>query len=89
MTSDPVFEKLSALLVKVLGDDVEPVRLDARLVDDYDANSMDLVELADRAEEVFKITFRTEDLKTMTTVADVLAYVKAKLSAQSIASTNL
>lgn len=81
MSSDLVFEKLSALMVKVLGEDVEPVRLEAKLVDDYDANSMDLVELADRAEEVFKITFRTEDLKTMTTVADVLAYIKAKIPA--------
>jgi acyl carrier protein len=81
MTSDPVLNKLSALLYKVLGE-IGPITLDAKLVEDYDANSMDMVELADRAEDLFKINFPTEDLKTMTTVADVLAYVKAKLQEQ-------
>lgn len=83
MSSDPVFEQLSSLLVKTLGAEIEPVRLDARLIDDYGANSMDLVELADRAEGVFDITFRTEDLKTMMTVADVMEYIKAKLPSTS------
>jgi acyl carrier protein len=78
MSSDPVFDKLSALLTKVLGE-IGPVTLDAKLVEDYDANSMDMVELADRAEDLFKINFPTEDLKTMTTVADVLGYIKSKL----------
>jgi acyl carrier protein len=78
MNSDPDFKNLSTLLVKVLGEDIEPVRLDARLKDDYDANSMDLVEMAERIEEVFKISFRIADLKTMSTVEDVLIYVQRK-----------
>ena len=47
MNHDPVFENVSALLIKVLGS-IGPVTPDAKLVDDYDANSMDMVELADR-----------------------------------------
>lgn len=77
--ADPVFEKLSKVLVKVLGKEIEPVRLGANLIDEYDANSMDLVDMADQAEDAFRITFRTEDLKEMKTVGDVLAYIKTKL----------
>jgi acyl carrier protein len=40
---------------------------------------MDMVEVADLAEESFKIAFRTEDLKEMKTVGDVLEYVRARL----------
>ncbi len=75
MNSDPVFDKLAALLHKVLGE-IGQVTLDAKLVEDYDANSMDMVDLADRAEDIFKIDFPTEDLKKMSTVADVLNYIR-------------
>ncbi len=82
MECDPVFDELSKVLVRVLGKRIEPVRLEAKLIDEYGADSMDMVELADRSEEVFKIHFVTEDIPALSTVNDMLSYIKGKLVTQ-------
>jgi acyl carrier protein len=80
MTSvnEAVVAQLQDILVRVLGPDAQPVTLEARLIEDYDANSMDLVEIADIVEQKFAIVFPTEDLKLVRTVSDLVQYVGAR-----------
>jgi acyl carrier protein len=50
-----VFPKVAATMADALGCDVEQVRLDASLIDDFGAESIDFLDIVFRLERTFKV----------------------------------
>ena len=70
--------QLAKLLTEILNEEVSPVLMDAKIVDDYGADSMDMVDIADRLEETFGVVIKTDDIKNIRTFGDTLAMVSGK-----------
>ena len=71
-----MFEKVKALLNRerqINEDDITP---DAELVNDLGINSLELADLVLICEEEFDIEISDDDLRTFTTVGDVVKYLE-------------
>jgi len=63
------------LLTTRLGIPAEQIHLDARLVEDLELDSIDAVELALTAEQLFNVDIREEEFETLKTVGDIVNMV--------------
>ncbi|MGE5528707.1 MAG: acyl carrier protein [Patescibacteria group bacterium] len=70
------FEKVKDILVEQLGCDEEAVTLQANIVEDLGADSLDVVELVMALEEEFELEIPDEDAEKIKTVGDVVNYIK-------------
>ena len=74
-----IFEKLAALLSEQFGVDVDSITMDTSF-EDLGADSLDLVEMTMAVEEEFGLEdMDEEDLSGISTVADLVRYLKSKL----------
>ena len=73
-----MFEKVRDIIVDTLSCSLEDVTMEASLVDDLDADSLDAVELNMAFEDKFGITIADEDLGTLKTVGDIFNYLVAR-----------
>lgn len=78
MNENEIFEKLRKIIVEELGVKDEDVTLDATFVDDLSADSLDIVELVMSIEEEFNIEIPDSTAEKITTVRDVVEYIKSK-----------
>lgn len=76
MSSEEVFEKVRAIIVEQLQVNEEIVTEEASFIDDLGADSLDLVELIMALEEEFGIEIPDGDAEKVTTVEDVVNYIK-------------
>ena len=76
MSSEEVFEKVKAIIVEQLQVNEEIVTEEASFIDDLGADSLDLVELIMALEEEFGIEIPDGDAEKVTTVQDVVDYIK-------------
>lgn len=53
----------------------------ARLIEDLGYDSLTLAEIVFFIEDVFQVTISTEDLRKIATIADLRAYIRAKVAA--------
>ena len=81
MSEEEIFEKLKQIVVNELGADELAVRMDASFEEDLEADSLDLVELVMEIEEAFDIKIPDEDAEGLTTVANLVEYIKNKKEA--------
>ena len=77
----PVFERVRAIVVEQLGVEEEEVLPGASVVDDLNADSLDLVELIMSLEEEFtteggELEISDEDAEKIATVQDAVDYLK-------------
>jgi acyl carrier protein len=72
-------ETARALIADHLAVDVASVRHDARFTEDLGADSLDIIELAMRFEEVLNISIDDQESEGCETVADALELIHAKL----------
>jgi len=72
------FERVQRIFVEQLGVDKNQVKLEANIVDDFAADSLDIVELVMEFEEEFDLEIPDEDAEKMKTVDDVFKYLKEK-----------
>ncbi|HLG67793.1 MAG TPA: acyl carrier protein [Acidimicrobiales bacterium] len=79
MDSDEAFEKFRESAVEVLQVPAEKVTRDARLAEDLDADSLDLVELVMALEESFDITVEESELEDIETVGQAFDLIYSKL----------
>lgn len=75
-----VFERLRKVIVEQLDVEEKDVKLSTSLVDDLDADSLDLVELITAIEEEFSVSGKTieisdEDAEQMLTVQSAVNYL--------------
>ena len=74
-----IFEKLAALLSEQFGVDVDSITMDTSF-EDLGADSLDIVEMTMAVEEEFGLEdMDEEDLAGISTVADLVRYLKSKL----------
>ena len=79
MHKDDVFSRLKELNVELLEIDEDEVTMDASFMDDFGADSLDIIELLTAVEEAFKVEIPDEDAGKLQTVRDAVDYVVAKL----------
>ena len=74
-----IFEKLAAVLSEQFGVDVDSITMDTSF-EDLGADSLDIVEMTMAVEEEFGLEdMDEEDLSGISTVADLVRYLKSKL----------
>ena len=71
-----VFEKLSQLIAEHFSIDVEDITMDTNFMEDLNADSLDVVDIAMSLEDEFGIEFPDEDLEKVRTVGDVVKYLE-------------
>ncbi len=71
-------ERVTDIIVDLLGVDPEKVTPDARFREDLEADSLDLVELIMAFEEEFGGEISDEDAQKITTVGEAVTYVDAR-----------
>ena len=71
-----MFEKVKALLNRELQINEDDITPDAELVNDLGINSLELADLVLICEEEFDIEISDDDLRTFTTVGDVVKYLE-------------
>ena len=76
MSTEEVFEKVKGIIVEQLGVAEASVTLEASFIDDLGADSLDIVELVMALEEEFDIEINDADSEKVTTVGDVVDYIK-------------
>lgn len=76
MNTEEVFEKVKGIIVEQLGVAEASVTMEASFIDDLGADSLDIVELVMALEEEFDIEIPDADAEKVTTVGDVVEYIK-------------
>ena len=72
-----MYEKFADLLVEEIQINRKDITMDAKLTNDLGINSVELYELAMLCEEKFGITMEEDDVRTFTTVGDVVKYLES------------
>ena len=72
-----IVEKIRDISAVQLGVDPGEVTPESRFIDDLGADSLDIVELIMALEEEFDMEIPDEDAEKISTVGDVVEYIKA------------
>ena len=79
MSENEIFEQLKNLIVEMLEVDESEVVLEASFAEDFNADSLDFIELITAVEDTFKIEIPDEDAEKLQTVQGAIDYIEAKL----------
>ena len=79
MSENETFEQLKGLIVELLEVDELKVVPEASFADDFNADSLDFIELITAVEDTFKIEIPDEDAENLLTVQDAIDYIEAKI----------
>lgn len=71
-----VYEKVKDIVVEQLGVKPEDLSMQSSFIDDLGADSLDIVELIMALEEEFNLEISDEDAEKISTVGDVVDYIK-------------
>lgn len=82
MTKEEIVSKVKAIIVDKLGVEESEVTETANFTNDLGADSLDTVELLMEFERVFDIKIPDEETSGIATVADAIAKIEEKLSAE-------
>ncbi len=69
------FEKVREIMVETLSIDIDDIKMDSRLAEDLDADSLDAVELNMAIEEHYGISIPDEELENMKTVRNIVEFI--------------
>ena len=72
------FENVRNIIVDTLSCDAEDVKPETNLVEDLEADSLEIVELSMALQENLGVDIEDEDLEKIHTVQDILDYIKSK-----------
>ena len=72
-------ERITKIIVNLLGAKAEDVKSEKRFREDLEADSLDLVELIMAFEEEFGGEISDEDAQKITTVGEAITYVDSKM----------
>ena len=71
-----VYEKVKKILCDQLDIEEEKVTLEANIIDDLGADSLDVVDLVMGLEEEFNIEIPDDQIENMKTVGDIVTYIE-------------
>lgn len=80
MTEEEIFAKVREIAAEELDVDKAKITLTTNIKDDLDADSLDLFEIMSELEDEFEIELEADE--DITTVEDVVKYVKKELDAK-------
>ncbi|MGI5850604.1 MAG: acyl carrier protein [Clostridiales bacterium] len=72
-----VFDRIKEIIVEQLGVESDVVTMEASFIDDLEADSLDIVELIMALEEEFDMEIPDEEAEKISTVGDVINYIKS------------
>jgi acyl carrier protein len=75
---ESTFDEVKAIIIDLLGVEGDKVKLEARFREDLEADSLDLVELIMKFEDVFGTEISDEDAQKITTVGEAVNFVDAQ-----------
>ena len=70
------FEKIRALLAEQLDIDPEKITPDSDIVNDFGADSLDVIDMITTLSDEFGVEIPDEEIENFHTVGDVVAYVE-------------
>ena len=73
-----MLEKMKEIIAEQLNVDAEAVTAESSFKEDLGADSLDLFELVMALEDEYSVEIPAEDLEQLTTVGDVMNYLKNK-----------
>lgn len=76
MSDNDISNRVKKIIIQQLGVEENQVTDDARFVDDLGADSLDTVELVMALEEEFECEIPDEEAEKMSTIKQVIAYIK-------------
>jgi len=79
MSETETFQQLKKLIVELLEVDESKVVPAASFADDFNADSLDFIELITAVEDTFKIEIPDEDAEKLQTVQNAVDYVESKI----------
>ena len=79
MSDNETFEQLKRLIMELLEVKESEVVPEASFADDFNADSLDFIELITAVEDTFKIEIPDEDAENLQTVQDALDYIESKI----------
>ena len=80
MTRTDVFELVRGRLAELIECDLGDIKLETRLEEDLEADSLDLVELAMALEEELSLEIPDEELEGIRTVGDAVEFVAERVA---------
>ena len=72
-----MFERIRDIIVEQLGVEPDEVTEQSSFIDDLGADSLDIVELIMALEEEFNMEIPDEEAEKISTVGDVIEYIKS------------
>ena len=79
MSETETFEQLKKLIVELLEVDESKVVPTSSFADDFNADSLDFIELITAVEDNFKIEIPDEDAENLQTVQNAIDYIESKI----------
>lgn len=73
---DNIFEKVKEVLLENLGCSEDDITMETDLVEDLEADSLDIVELSMALEDEFDIEVEDEDFEKLKTVKAIIEYIE-------------
>ena len=70
------FERIRELLAEQLDIDEEKITMDSNILEDFEADSLDVVDMVMSLEDEFGVEIPDEELENLHTVGDVVRYVE-------------
>ncbi|MGB3346736.1 MAG: acyl carrier protein [Candidatus Humimicrobiia bacterium] len=77
MERDEIFEKLKKVITDVLDIEEEKILFESKFLEDFGADSLDIVEMVMAIEEEFNIEIPDEDVEKVLSVNDVINYIQS------------
>nr|WP_173400181.1 acyl carrier protein [Acetivibrio straminisolvens] len=71
-----VFEKVRKIIAEQLGVEEDEITMESSFIDDLGADSLDIVELIMALEEEFDLEIPDSEAEKISTVGDVVEYIK-------------
>ncbi|WP_433654582.1 meromycolate extension acyl carrier protein AcpM [Nocardia sp. CA-128927] len=81
-TQEEIVAGIAEIIEEVTGIEADEVTIERSFVDDLDIDSLSLVEIAVQLEDKYKVKIPDEDLSSLRTVGDAVAYVQ-KMEAEN------
>jgi acyl carrier protein len=72
-----VFEKVREIISEQLNMGIKEIKLDTSFKDDLNADSLDIFQIIMAIEETFELEIASEDIEDISTVRDVVDFIKA------------
>ena len=74
-----IFETVKSVVAEQLGVDESEITMESSFNDDLEADSLDIVELMMALEDEFKIEISDDDAGKISTIGDVVEYIKERV----------